>query len=187
MITLAFGQMIYFIATSLALYGGDNGLTVASRNTIAGLPLIKTDLALYYMIFLFLLGTYLFCRALVSSRFGRVLRGGKVNATRISTMGFDIKRYQLVTYVISGGLAGLSGFPARQFDRIRQSGLHVMAAVRRTHRHGHSRRRRHTRRRHHRQRRLSSVRSVAIGIDRKLENGVRGRSWSWWFFSHAAA
>jgi branched-chain amino acid transport system permease protein len=110
MITLAFGQMIYFIATSLALYGGDNGLTIASRNTIVGLPLIKTDLALYYMIFLFLLGTYLFCRALVSSRFGRVLRGGKVNAIRISTIGFDIKRYQLVAYVISGGLAGLSGF-----------------------------------------------------------------------------
>ncbi len=110
MITLAFGQMIYFIATSLALYGGDNGLTIASRNTIAGLPLIKTDLALYYAILLCLLGTYLFCRALVASRFGRVLRGGKVNATRISTIGFDVKRYQLTAYVISGGLAGLSGF-----------------------------------------------------------------------------
>jgi branched-chain amino acid transport system permease protein len=110
MITLAFGQMIYFIATSLALYGGDNGLTIAARNTIAGLPLLKTDLGLYYAILLFLLGTYLFCRALVGSRFGRVLRGGKVNPTRISTIGFDVKRYQLVAYVISGGLAGLSGF-----------------------------------------------------------------------------
>ena len=37
MITLAFGQMIYFVATSLAPYGGDNGLTIAARNTVAGL------------------------------------------------------------------------------------------------------------------------------------------------------
>ena len=41
MITLAFGQMVYFIATSLAPYGGDNGLTIAARNTIAGLPLFE--------------------------------------------------------------------------------------------------------------------------------------------------
>src|ERR1700730_13970860 len=32
MITLAFGQMLFFTATSLAPYGGDNGLTIASRN-----------------------------------------------------------------------------------------------------------------------------------------------------------
>ena len=43
MITLAFGQMVYFIASSLAPYGGDDGLTIAERNTIAGLPLLKSD------------------------------------------------------------------------------------------------------------------------------------------------
>ncbi len=80
MITLAFGQMVYFVATSLAPYGGDNGLTIAARNTIAGWPLLKSDRAFYYFIF-FLLATYLFCRALVVSRFGRVLRGAKENAT----------------------------------------------------------------------------------------------------------
>jgi branched-chain amino acid transport system permease protein len=110
MITLAFGQMVYFITTSLAPYGGDDGLTIAARNTIAGLPLLKTDLVFYYVTLLCLLGTYLFCRSVVASRFGRVLRGGKQNAIRIATIGFDIKRFQLITYVISGGFAGLSGF-----------------------------------------------------------------------------
>ena len=80
MITLAFGQMVYFIATSLAPYGGDNGLTIAARNTIAGWPLLKSDRAFYYFTLLCLLATYLFCRALVGSRFGRVLRGAKENA-----------------------------------------------------------------------------------------------------------
>jgi len=110
MITLAFGQMIFFVATSLAPYGGDNGLTVAARNTVAGLPLLKNDRAFYYVTLLCLLATYLFCRALVASRFGRVLRGGKENATRMATIGFTVRRFQLVAYIIAGGLGGLSGF-----------------------------------------------------------------------------
>jgi len=110
MITLAFGQMIYFVATSLAPYGGDNGLTIDARDTVAGLPLFKSDTNFYYVILLSLLATYAFCRALVASRFGRVLRGAKDNASRMATIGFDVRRYQLVGYVISGGLTGLSGF-----------------------------------------------------------------------------
>ena len=49
MITLAFGRMIYFVATSLAPYGGDNGLTIAARNTVAGFSLLKSDRAFYYV------------------------------------------------------------------------------------------------------------------------------------------
>ncbi len=110
MITLAFGQMVYFIATSLAPYGGDNGLTIAARSTIAGWPLIKSDRAFYYFTLVCLLATYVFCRALVGSRFGRVLRGGKENAVRMATIGFNVRRFQLVAYVIAGGLGGFSGF-----------------------------------------------------------------------------
>ena len=110
MITLAFGQMVYFIATSLAPYGGDNGLTIAARSTIAGWPLIKSDRAFYYFTLICLLATYVFCRALVGSRFGRVLRGGKENAVRMATIGFNVRRFQLVAYVIAGGLGGFSGF-----------------------------------------------------------------------------
>ena len=110
MITLAFGQMIYFVATSLAPYGGDNGLTIAARNTIAGFALIKNDRAFYYFTLVCLLATYLFCRTLVASRFGRVLRGGKENATRMAAVGFTVRRFQLVAYIIAGGLGGLSGF-----------------------------------------------------------------------------
>jgi branched-chain amino acid transport system permease protein len=110
MITLAFGQMVYFIATSLAPYGGDNGLTIAARSTLAGLPVLKNDRAFYYFTLLCLLAVYLFCRALVGSRFGRVLRGGKENAVRMAAIGFNVQRFRLVAYVIAGGLGGFSGF-----------------------------------------------------------------------------
>jgi branched-chain amino acid transport system permease protein len=110
MITLAFGQMVYFVATSLAPFGGDNGLTIDARNTIAGFALLKNDRAFYYFTFVCLLVTYLLCRSLVASRFGRVLRGIKENPTRMAAIGFTVHRFQLVAYVIAGGLGGFSGF-----------------------------------------------------------------------------
>jgi branched-chain amino acid transport system permease protein len=110
MITLAFGQMAFFTATSLAPYGGDDGLTIAARNTFAGFALIKNERAFYYVVFACLAASYLFCRALVASRFGRVLRGAKENPVRMATIGFNVYRFQLAAYVIAGALAGLSGF-----------------------------------------------------------------------------
>jgi branched-chain amino acid transport system permease protein len=110
MITLAFGQMIYFTASSLAPYGGDDGLTIRMRSTFAGFPILASDRALYYVCLACLLGTYLLCRALIASRFGRVYRGTRENALRMSTIGFEVYRYQLVGYVIAGMLGGLSGF-----------------------------------------------------------------------------
>ena len=44
------------------------------------------------------------------SRFGRVLRGTRENLLRMEAIGFELFRYQLVAYVISGMLAGLAGF-----------------------------------------------------------------------------
>src|SRR5271165_1330129 len=110
MITLAFGQMAFFTASSLAPYGGDDGLTIAARNTVAGFALLRSERFFYYLTFASLLGTYLFCRVLVGSRFGRVFRGAKENAVRVQTIGFDVYRFQLIGYVIAGALAGLSGF-----------------------------------------------------------------------------
>jgi branched-chain amino acid transport system permease protein len=110
MITLAFGQMIFFTASSLAPYGGDDGLTIASRNTLFGLPVFKDPRVLYYIVLAVLTGTFFLCRAIVGSRFGRVLRGAKENATRMATLGFEVYRVRLIAYAISGALCGLAGF-----------------------------------------------------------------------------
>ena len=110
MITLAFGQMAFFTASSLAPYGGDDGLTLANRSTLLGFAVFKSNRALYYVTFFCLIGTFAFCRAIVASRFGRVLRGAKENPTRMATLGFEVVRFQRAAYVISGGLSGLAGF-----------------------------------------------------------------------------
>jgi branched-chain amino acid transport system permease protein len=110
MITLAFSQMMFFTAASLAPYGGDDGLTVRARSTIAGFALMRDALSFYYVVFACLLATYLLCRALISSRFGRVFCGARENPIRMASIGYDVFRYQLVAYVIAGAIGGLSGF-----------------------------------------------------------------------------
>jgi branched-chain amino acid transport system permease protein len=110
MITLAFGQMAFFTASSLAPYGGDDGLTIAARSTVFGFAVLRNEWVFYYLVLGCLLGTYLFCRVLVGSRFGRVFRGAKENAARMEAIGFDVYRFQLTGYVVAGALAGLSGF-----------------------------------------------------------------------------
>ena len=110
MITLAFGQMAFFLASSLAPYGGDDGLTMHARSTLFGLSPFKHERLFYYIVLACLIGCYCLCRALVVSRFGRVFRGARENATRMATLGFDIYRYQLAAYAISGALGGLAGF-----------------------------------------------------------------------------
>lgn len=110
MITLAFGQMLFFLATSLANYGGDDGMTLASRSTVLGTPLLRTDLGLYYSVLACLAGAYILYRAIVASRFGRVLRATRENPVRLEAVGFSPFRYELTAYVISGTTAGLAGF-----------------------------------------------------------------------------
>jgi branched-chain amino acid transport system permease protein len=110
MITLAFSQMVFFTASSLAPYGGDDGLTVQSRNTIAGFAFMRDEQSFYYVVFGVLVTSYLLCRALIASRFGRVFRGAHENAARVASLGYNVFRYQLVAYVIAGGFGGVSGF-----------------------------------------------------------------------------
>ncbi len=109
MITLAFAQMLYFLASSLAAYGGDDGLTLSTRSLVAGSDFLENDFALYGTTLACLLGAYMLFRSIVKSRFGRVLRGTKENTVRMEAIGFHPLPFQLTAYVISGMMAGLAG------------------------------------------------------------------------------
>jgi len=109
MITLAFGQMAYFFAQSLYRYGGDDGLTLASRSTVAGLKLFDNKLVFFYIVLGVLILAYLIVRALAASRFGRALLACRDNATRMASLGYDVFRIRLTAFVISGMVAGVAG------------------------------------------------------------------------------
>jgi branched-chain amino acid transport system permease protein len=110
MITLAFGQMIFFAASSLSAYGGDDGLTIWDSATLFGTGWLADDRGLFYVTLAVLVGGFLLVQALVASRFGRVLRAAKENDRRTASLGFDVFRVRLVAYVISGMLAAVAGF-----------------------------------------------------------------------------
>lgn len=108
MITLAFAQMLFYFFVSLEVYGGDDGLNLWGRNTLAGLDL-NNDATFYYICLLLLAGFVYLCHRLVNSRFGMVIRGCKQNERRMQTLGFPTYRYKLVCFAIAGGGAGLAG------------------------------------------------------------------------------
>ena len=110
MITLAFAQMAFFVATSLAPYGGDDGLSWPTRTLVLGTRILKNELVFFYLVGILLIASYLSISRLIASRFGRVLRGLKDNETRMQAMGFTPYAYRLTAYVIAGAFCGLAGF-----------------------------------------------------------------------------
>jgi branched-chain amino acid transport system permease protein len=108
MITLAFAQMMYFFFVSLEKYGGDDGLSLLTRNRFGDLNL-SNDATFYYLCLALLIGFLFLSYRLVNSRFGMVIRGCKENERRMGALGFPTYRYRLVCFVIAGAGAGLSG------------------------------------------------------------------------------
>lgn len=114
MITLAFGQMAYFIENSpLSDYtGGENG--------IAGVPVpslgfgehavrITAGLPMYGLLAVVFFAGFVLARRIVRSPVGAVLRAIKENAGRVAMLGHDVPAYKLTAFVIAALYAGLAG------------------------------------------------------------------------------
>ena len=110
MITLAFGQMAFFTASSLAAYGGDDGYTLYSRTEVLGTRLLEDRLAFHYICLGLLAATWGGCAMLLASRFGRVLRAARENAQRVEAVGLAPYPFRLLGYTIAGAMGGLAGF-----------------------------------------------------------------------------
>ena len=109
MITLAFAQMLYYLFISMKIYGGDDGLPLAGRNSIgAGIDLAD-DTSFYYLVLICLVLTLIVVSRLVGSRFGRILHGIRENETRMEAIGHPVFAYKLTCFVVAGALAGLAG------------------------------------------------------------------------------
>ena len=108
MITLAFAQMGYFLLVSLKQYGGDDGLPVAATSRFGGLDLGAT-IPLYACALVILALVTWWMAKLRVAPFGMALRGARQNARRINAIGLQSRRLQLVAFVISGAICGVSG------------------------------------------------------------------------------
>jgi branched-chain amino acid transport system permease protein len=108
MITLAFAQMGYFLLVGLKQYGGDDGLPVAATSKFGSVDLGST-LPLYATALVVLVLVTWWMARLRVAPFGMALRGARQNARRINAIGLEARQLQIVAFVISGTLCGLSG------------------------------------------------------------------------------
>jgi len=109
MITLALGQLVYFICLQAPFTGGENGIQGVTRGTLLGVVSLKNDIAMYYFVFALLVAVFLAIRRIVASPFGQVLKAIRENEPRAVSLGYDVDRYKLLVFVLSATLAGLAG------------------------------------------------------------------------------
>jgi branched-chain amino acid transport system permease protein len=109
MITLAFAQMAYYVASGLARYGADDGLTIYKRSDFGGLINLSNRVQFYYLCLGCLFGGIYLIWRIVNSRFGLVIQGLRSNEARMQAIGFPVTRYRLACFVIAGTMCGLAG------------------------------------------------------------------------------
>jgi len=109
MITLALGQLVYFVCLEAPFTGGENGLQGVPRGTLFGLLPLRSDRVMYYLVLAAFVAVFMFIRRVVHSPFGHVLRAIRENETRAISLGYDINRYKLLAFVLSAALSGLAG------------------------------------------------------------------------------
>ncbi|MEM9636086.1 MAG: branched-chain amino acid ABC transporter permease [Pseudomonadota bacterium] len=108
MITLAFGQMLYYFAISWPAYGGEDGLSVYVRNGFPGLNTLD-PIQFFALSFVILAMALLFAGRLAAAPFGLALSAARQNVERVETVGLSPYRLRLLAFVISGAITALAG------------------------------------------------------------------------------
>jgi urea transport system permease protein len=105
---LTFALMLAFFRNDMG-FGGNNGLT--DFKDILGFSLAAegTKSALFVASGLALIGGYLLCRRVVTSRLGRVLVAVREAESRTRFLGYRVEHYKLFVFVLSAMLAGIAG------------------------------------------------------------------------------
>ena len=117
MVTLAFGQMIFFVFHDTKLGGGTDGAYLVKpliaafgfELNPASLPRVRRAWPVYYVALVQLVAIYLVLAFLFRSMLGRVLEGIKINESRMRALGFNTYRYKLAAFTVAGMFAGAAG------------------------------------------------------------------------------
>ena len=114
MITLAFGELSYFLENSpLANWtGGENGLPGVPAPTIAVGGFVydfSGSWPSYQLVAGFFFAGFVFARFIVRSPVGAVLTAIRQNPLRTAALGHDVPGYKLLVFVLAGAYAGAGG------------------------------------------------------------------------------
>ncbi|MEJ2792890.1 branched-chain amino acid ABC transporter permease [Iodobacter sp. LRB] len=118
MVTLALAQIVFFLCLQMPFTGGEDGLQGIPKGHLFGLIDLSATvsvgqqqlpLALYFFVLAITFGGYWMIWRTVHSPFGMVLKAIKENEPRALSLGYQVNRYKLATFVLSAALAGLAG------------------------------------------------------------------------------
>ncbi len=107
--TLCFGISFYYLVGNSEMLGRFNGLTGIPPVTIANFSL-RSERQTYYLVLIALVLVVIWCRQLLSSRTGRVLRALRTGPTIAETFGANAYRYRLMAFVLAAVIAAISGW-----------------------------------------------------------------------------
>lgn len=109
MITLAFAQMLFYLANSVKGYGGDEGLTVKVRSLLPGGHSLHEPTTFYYAALVLLAGVLFFLHLYTGSRFGRAVQALRDDEVRAEALGLPTFVCKLVIFVVAGVVCGIAG------------------------------------------------------------------------------
>src|SRR5580658_7786691 len=111
MLTLAYAQLLYAVAFKWTpVTGASDGLAGIPRTPGPfGLTVFQSKIGFYYLVLACLVTAFVFCRSLVASPFGAVLRGIRENEAKTRSLGYNTRRYKIAVVAIAYGFGGLAG------------------------------------------------------------------------------
>jgi branched-chain amino acid transport system permease protein len=109
MVTLAFAQMAYYVIHDTSVGGGTDGIYLYSKPLLFGFAM-NSSISFYLFTLACLVFILMLLGLITHSRFGRALAGIRINELRMRAIGFNTYSYKLAAFVISGAIAGLSGY-----------------------------------------------------------------------------
>jgi urea transport system permease protein len=105
---LTYALMLAFFRNDMG-FGGNNGLTDFKDIVGYSVQAQGTRAALFFVTALTLLVTYLICRWMTITSFGKVLVAVRDAESRTRFLGYRVEHYKLVAFTVSAALAGLAG------------------------------------------------------------------------------
>jgi urea transport system permease protein len=105
---MTFALLLAFFRNEMG-FGGNNGLTDFKEILGFSLRADGTRIALFVTTVVLLLGSYLVCRAITDSRFGRIIVSIRDAEDRTRFLGYRVENYKLWVFVLSAVIAGLAG------------------------------------------------------------------------------
>ena len=113
LIALAFAQMFYFIfyQNPGGITGGGDGIVNIPTPPILWIDGVvwRTPLTWYYFVMIVAMIAIFVIRKISNSHFGQVLKGIRENEQKVSLLGYNVWRYRLVSFMISGLFSGFAG------------------------------------------------------------------------------